>query len=29
MMTLLLTSDEGHNNYGVPHQMLAEEPSFF
>ena len=24
-MTLLLTSDEGHHNYGIPHQMSAEE----
>ena len=24
-MTLLLTSDEGHHNYGIPHQISAEE----
>ena len=27
MMTLLLTSDTEHDNYGVPHQMSAEESS--
>ena len=27
IMTLLLTSDEGHHNYGVFHQIAAEEPS--
>ena len=27
MMTLLLTSDEGQHNYGVPHQISAEESS--
>ena len=25
IMTLLLTSDEGHHNYGDPHQISAEE----
>ena len=27
MTLLLLTSDEGHHNYGVPHQISAEESS--
>ena len=28
MMTVLLTSDEGQHNNGVPHQMSAEELTF-
>ena len=27
MTLLLLTSDEGHHNYDVPHQISAEESS--
>ena len=28
-MTLLLIPDEGHLNYGVPHQISAEESLFY